>query len=114
MASGAEPGTPAFVEAQKSLEKSVQQNSSLCLPHISLGSVYLREDRYADAAAQFEAARAIDPTENSAYSHLALAYRHLGKPEKVKEVLTSLQALLEQQRSGARAPTEATNKAERK
>jgi predicted Zn-dependent protease len=105
LASGAQPGQPAFLEAQASLEKSVQLNPKLCLPHVSLGSIYLREERYADAAVQFEAARAIDPTENSAYSHLAVAYRHLGKPEKAKEVLTALQALLHQQRSGT--PTQA-------
>jgi tetratricopeptide (TPR) repeat protein len=99
--SGAAPGFPAFAEAQESLEKSVRINPSLCLPHVSLGSIYLAEERYADAAAQFEAARAIDPNENSAYSHLAVSYRHLGQPEKTKEVLSALKALLERERSGA-------------
>jgi Tfp pilus assembly protein PilF len=67
----------------------------------------LSEERYADAALQFEAARAIDPSENSAYSHLAVAYRHLGQPEKAKEVLSALQRILEQQRSGSRAQSKA-------
>ena len=107
LSSGAAPGQPAFAEAQESLEKSVKLNPALCLPHVSLGSIYLREERYADAAFQFEAARAIDPSENSAYSHLAVAYRHLGQPEKAKEVLSALQRILEQQRSGSRAPSEA-------
>lgn len=102
---GAAPGQPAYVEAQESLEKSVKLNPSLCLPHIALGSIYLREERYSEAAVQFEAARAIDPSENSAYSHLAIAYRRLGERDKAKEVLTSLQALVEQERSGARIPT---------
>jgi Flp pilus assembly protein TadD len=102
ISAGAEPGQPAFVEAQQALEKSVKLNPALCLPHVSLGSIYLREERYADAALQLEAARAIDPNENSAYSHLAVAYRRLGQPEKAKEVLSALQALLQQQRSGAR------------
>jgi Tfp pilus assembly protein PilF len=74
----------------------------------------LREERYNEAAAQFEAARAIDPSENSAYSHLALAYRRLGQPEKAKEVLSALQALLEQERSGARIPSKASLKGEPK
>ena len=102
---GAAPGQPAYVEAQESLEKSVKLNPSLCLPHIARGSIYLREERYSEAAVQFEAARAIDPSENSAYSHLAIAYRRLGERDKAKEVLTSLQALVEQERSGARIPT---------
>jgi Flp pilus assembly protein TadD len=108
ISSGAAPGQPDFVEAQSALEKAVSLNPALCLPHVSLGSLYLREERYADAAAQFEAARAIDPTENSAYSHLAVAYRHLGEPEKAKEVLTSLRAMLEQQRSGGRTQAKPT------
>jgi tetratricopeptide (TPR) repeat protein len=111
IASGAEPGQPAYVEAQESLEKSVKLNPGLCLPHISLGTIYLREQRYSDAAVEFEAARTIDPSENSAYSHLAVAYRHLGQPEKAKEVLAALQTLLEQQRSGARTQAKASDAA---
>ena len=99
---GSQPGQPSYAEAQRDLEKSVSLNPSLCLPHVSLGSIYLQEDRFADAAVQFEAARAIDPNENSAYSHLAVAYRHLGQPEKAKEALTALQELLARQRSGTR------------
>ncbi len=110
LSAGAAPGQPAYAEAQQALEKSVKLNPALCLPHISLGTIYLREERYQEAAAQFEAARAIDPGENSAYSHLAVAYRHLGQPDKAKEVLSALQALLEQQRSGARTPAKASPK----
>jgi tetratricopeptide (TPR) repeat protein len=114
IANGASPGQPAYVEAQEALERSVKLNATLCLPHIALGSIYLREERYNEAAAQFEAARAIDPSENSAYSHLALAYRRLGQPEKAKEVLSALQALLEQERFGARIPSKASLKGEPK
>ncbi len=112
LSSGAEPGQPAYIEAQRSLEKSVRLNPSLCLPHISLGSIYLSEGRYSDAIVQFEAARAIEPSENSAYSHLAVAYRRLGQVEKANEVLAALRALLDQQRSGAQIPTEASLKGE--
>lgn len=108
--SGAAPGQPAFKEAQQSLEKSVHLNAALCLPHISLGSVYMREGRYADAAVQYEAARSIDPSENSAYSHLAMAYRHLGQAEKERTVLKALQALLEQERSGSQNRANAPDK----
>jgi tetratricopeptide (TPR) repeat protein len=114
ISSGAAPGQPTFVEAQQSLEKAVRLNPALCLPHISLGSIYMREERYADAAAQFEAARAIDPSENSAYSHLAVAYRRLGQPEKAKEVVSALQVLLQQQRSGERSQVKAPDAGEPK
>jgi tetratricopeptide (TPR) repeat protein len=105
--SGAVQGQPEFAEAQTTLERSISLNPRLCLPHISLGSIYLDEERWSEAAAQFEQARAIDQNENSAYSHLAIAYRHLGQQEKAKEVLTSLKQLLIQQRAGMRVKDEA-------
>jgi hypothetical protein len=40
-----------------------------------------------------------------------VAYRHLGQPEKAKEVLAALQTLLEQQRSGARTQAKASDAA---
>jgi tetratricopeptide (TPR) repeat protein len=99
---GAAPGTPAYTEAQSSLEKSVSLNPNLCLPHISLGTIYLDEDRPAEAAGQFEKARAIDPKERSAYSHLAVAYRRLGQVDKSKEVLNALKEVIEQERQSTR------------
>jgi superkiller protein 3 len=100
--SAASPGQPAYAEAQTALEKSVRLNPKLCLAHVSLGTIYLNEDRVLEAAAQFEQARAIDPTEKSAYSHLAVAYRRLNQPEKAKEMLAELKQVLDQQRAGLR------------
>jgi tetratricopeptide (TPR) repeat protein len=99
---GAAPGTPAYVEAQTSLEKSVRLNPNLCLPHVSLGTIYLDEDRPKDAVEQFEKARAIDPKERSAYSHLAVAYRRLGQADKSKEVLNALKDVIGQERQSTR------------
>jgi tetratricopeptide (TPR) repeat protein len=111
--SGAAPGHPAYEQAQAALEKSVKLDPRLCLPHISLGSIYMNEDRLAEAAIQFEAARAVDPTEKSSYSHLAVVYRRLKQPEKSKEALTALQQVLEQERAGmkVRIDTSAEQKA---
>jgi tetratricopeptide (TPR) repeat protein len=109
--SGASPGQPAYAEAQNALEKSVRLNPRLCLAHVSLGTIYLDEDRVAEAAAQFEQARAIDPSEKSAYSHLAVAYRRLNEPEKAKAMLAELKQVLDEQRAGmrvqVRSPAEA-------
>jgi tetratricopeptide (TPR) repeat protein len=99
---GAVAGSSAYAEAQTSLEKSVRLNPNLCLPHVSLGTIYLDEDRPHDAAAQFEKAHAIDPRERSAYSHLAVAYRRLGQVDKSKEVLNALKELIEQERQSTR------------
>jgi tetratricopeptide (TPR) repeat protein len=99
---GAAPSTSAYSEAQTSLENSVRINPNLCLPHVSLGTIYLDEDRPADAAGQFEKARAIDPKERSAYSHLAVAYRRLGQVDKAKDVLNALKEVIEAERQTTR------------
>jgi len=100
--SGVEASSPEYKEAQLSLEKSVHLNPALCLPHVSLGTIYLDEDRPADAVEQFEQARAIDPTERSAYSHLAVAYRRLGNADKSRAILAALKDLIERERQNTR------------
>ena len=99
---GAHPGDAAYVEAQSSLEKSVHLNPNLCLPHISLGTIYLDEDRNMEAVEQFEKAREIDGSERSAYSHLAVAYRRLGEQDKSREILSALKGLIEHERQSTR------------
>jgi tetratricopeptide (TPR) repeat protein len=99
---GAVAGTQEYKEAQDSLEKSVHWNPNLCLPHVSLGSIYLDENRFPEAVSQLEQARAIDPTERSAYSHLAVAYRRMGQPDKSREVLNALKEMIERERRNTR------------
>lgn len=96
------PQDAAYGEAQKALEKSISLNPKLCLPHVSLATIYLDEDRPKDAVVQLELARTIDPTERSAYSHLAVAYRQLGQMDKAKEVLNSLKDLIARERQSTR------------
>jgi tetratricopeptide (TPR) repeat protein len=100
--SGAAPGQPSYAESQTALEKSVRINPKLCLPHVSLGTIYLDENRLPEAAEQFEEARSIDPSEKSAYSHLAVAYRRLNQPDKARDLLGKLKQILDQQRAGVR------------
>ena len=99
---GVAPGSPGYVEAQTALEKSVKIDPDLCLPHVSLGTIYIDESRPQDAVDQLEKARSIDPRERSAYSHLAVAYRQLGNVDKSKEVLNALKSLIEQERQSTR------------
>jgi Flp pilus assembly protein TadD len=62
-----------------------------------LGEIYVDEERYKDAINQLEQARAIDPKEKSAYSHLAVAYRRLGDTEDAKRVLGLLKDIYQQE-----------------
>jgi tetratricopeptide (TPR) repeat protein len=99
--SGAQSGTPAYNEAQVSFEKSVRLDPKACLPHVSLGKMYLDEERTAEAVAQFEQARAADPNEKSTYWQLATAYRKLGEFDKQRSALAALKSLNDQERSGS-------------
>jgi tetratricopeptide (TPR) repeat protein len=106
--SGAPTGGAAYLEAQRALEKSTSLNPGLCLPHVSLGTIYLDQDRNQDAVNQFEQARAIDSRERSAYSHLAVAYKRLGQTEKSRQVIAALKDVIEQERHSGREITSPT------
>ena len=97
MRNGAKPGEPQYAEAQSSFEKSIHLNPGLCLPHVALGEIYVDEGRFQDAVNQLEQARAIDPKEKSAYSHLAVAYRRLGDTESARRTLESLKSIYQQE-----------------
>lgn len=99
MRSGASPGSPAFAEAQAALEKSVRLNPKLSLPHVSLGSLYLEENKLEPAVNQFQQALLLDPGERSAFSHLAIAYRRLGQTDNARATLNSLKEIVEHEQS---------------
>jgi cytochrome c-type biogenesis protein CcmH/NrfG len=101
---GAHEGDPAFAEAQTYLEKAVRLDPKLVEPHVSLGTIYLRQERFQDAVDQLEQARHLDPKAKSAYSHLAIAYRRLGQQDKSKEVLVELKNINDRERTGSRQP----------
>jgi len=98
MRNGAKSGEPQYAEALASFENSVRLNPGLCLPHVALGEIYLDQERFDDAIVQLERARAIDPKEKSAYSHLAVAYRRAGKAEDARRVLNMLKDLHQAER----------------
>ncbi len=100
--SGAQPGEPVYDEAQTRLEKSTALNPDMAEPHISLGTIYLRQDNVKEAAEQLEWARRIDPNSKAACAHLAVAYRRLGQTDKAREVLLALKNINDRERNGAK------------
>ena len=92
--SGATPDTPAeFDEARGALEKAVAAQPGYSSSHIALGRVYMMLGRTADAVAQLEAARRIDPRNKALYTPLAAAYRKSGDSGKASEALAALAGL---------------------
>jgi tetratricopeptide (TPR) repeat protein len=90
---GAAPGTPEWKEAQTVLEEAVALRPAYSSSHIALGRMYLSLGRSADAVAQLETGRRIDPRNKAAYPPLAAAYQRSGESEKSKEILAALAEL---------------------
>lgn len=100
--SGAQNGDPAYAEAESRLERSTKLAPKMVEPHVSLGTIYLRQNKVAEAVEQLEMAHAIDPKSKSACAHLAVAYRRLGDSEKARKTLLALKELNDNERGGTR------------
>lgn len=95
--SGINPGDAGFAEAKGALEKSAAERPAYSRSHISLGKLYLMEDRADDAIAQLDKARDLDPRNPAVYSYLASAYRSKGDMQHAKEMLATLARLNQEQ-----------------
>ena len=95
--SGIIPGQPEFQEAQNVLEKSTVDHPNDQGSQLALGKIYLLAGRLDDAILHLEIARSLNPSDPSAYSHLAVAYRRQGKVEKAEDALTVLAQLNQKQ-----------------
>src|SRR5581483_7228719 len=91
--SGISPGQPQFEEARQALEKAVAERANYSSSQLSLGKLYLAENRANDAVAHLETARQLDPGNASVYSNLAAAYRRKGDAQKAQDALATLAKL---------------------
>jgi DNA-binding SARP family transcriptional activator len=76
-------------------------NTTFAPARVNLAKLYLKQNRLDNAIEQLEAARTLDPTDKSAYSQLAIAYRRAGDPAKAGKMLTALNRLNEEERAQA-------------
>lgn len=95
--SGVDVGQPEFSEARSALEKSIAERPDYSQSRISLAQIYLMEDRIPDAITQLDAARGLDPQNPAVYSHLAAALRRSGDRKRLREVVTILARMNQQQ-----------------
>jgi tetratricopeptide (TPR) repeat protein len=91
--SGVAPGQPEFEEARTALEKSVAERANYPSSQLSLGKLYLMDNRAMDAMTHLEIARQLNPNNPAVYSNLAVAYRKQGDLLKAQEALETLQEL---------------------
>lgn len=106
--SGVNPGDAGFAEAKAALEKSVAEHPNYARSHISLGKLYLMEDRVDDAIAQLDRARDLDSRNPAVYSYLAAAYRSKGDMQHAREMLAILARLNQEQVTAIRDSGTAT------
>jgi len=90
---GVQPGQPEFAEARDALEKAVAINPSYSSSQITLGKIYILENRIDDAIARLSAGRQLDPQNPAVYSNLAAAYRKRGDLQHEMEALAILAKL---------------------
>src|SRR3984957_12706651 len=91
--SGVSPGQAEFAEAESALEKAVRQRANDPASQLALGRVYLMNGRMGDAIAHLEAARRLEPGNQSVYDHLAKAYQRHGDVQQAQDALATLQKL---------------------
>jgi predicted Zn-dependent protease len=91
--SGVSPGQAEFAEAESALEKAVRQRANDPASQLALGRVYLMNGRMGDAIAHLEAARRLEPGNQSVYANLAKAYQRHGDVQQAQDALATLQKL---------------------
>jgi len=91
--SGVAPGQPEFEEARTALEKSVAERANYPSSQLSLGKLYLMDNRVTDAITHLEIAGQLSPNNPAVYSNLAIAYRKQGDLLKAQKALETLQRL---------------------
>jgi tetratricopeptide (TPR) repeat protein len=97
MRAGVAPGQPEFPEARTALEKAVAEHPAYSSSQISLGKLYLMEDRLDEAIAHLNIGRQLDPKNPAIYSNLAAAYRRRGDAQSAQEMLAILARLNQEQ-----------------
>jgi tetratricopeptide (TPR) repeat protein/tRNA A-37 threonylcarbamoyl transferase component Bud32 len=88
---GLERWDDALAAYQKSLK--LQESSDV---HIYVGTIYMQQQEYAEATAEFEKAAALDPTNTLAYFGLGNLYSQV---ENYEEAIRSYQSYLEREES---------------
>lgn len=108
--SGIDPKQPEFSEAVEALEKSTAEHSGYSSAQLSLGKLYLQENRLDDAIARLTIAGDLEPENPAVYSNLVIAFRKRGDTARAQEmatVLARLNALQAQKIADAKGDTKA-------
>ena len=87
---------PARVEAH--LKRAIESDPTFTPARISLGKLFMRTGRWADAAAELEQVIKLDPNLPDAYYQLGLAYMRLKRTAEAQSTLAAFKRLSETQK----------------
>lgn len=91
--SGARPGQPEFLEATEALNAAVTARPTYASAQISFSYALLLSNSTDLAIQHLEIGRQLDPKNPAVYSHLAVAYRKIGKRAEEQRALATLKHL---------------------
>ncbi len=89
------------VVVETNLMKAVKSDPKFAPARLSLGKLYLRTSRLAEAATEFENVIALDPNLAEAYYQLGLTYRRLKRSDESRVLLEKFKQLTESQKEQA-------------
>jgi Flp pilus assembly protein TadD len=76
---GIQPDQPGFSEARQALLRATRARPNFARAHATLGKLYLRENKTADAIRELELALRLDPANRPALNQLSVALRKVGR-----------------------------------
>lgn len=83
------------------LVRAVKMDETFAPARLALAKVFIRTNRYAEAAAALERVISVDPKLAEAYYHLGRAYLRLGRKEEAQATLDKFKLLSEEQKTQA-------------
>ena len=83
------------------LKQAIQLDPNLAKAHLLLAEIYARRNYYEDAVPEFEAAVRLAQDMSEAHYRLALAYKHIGRPEQAAREMEIFRLSKKDQASGS-------------
>lgn len=81
------------------LKESIALDASFVSAYMTLGKLYIRMERWSDAAREFEKAAQLDPELVEAYYHLARVYTRLNRKPEAQAISTKFKTLNDSQKA---------------
>jgi len=88
---------------EKHLRRAIELDAGLAAAHLALGRLYVREKRFAEAAAALEKTVSLQPNRAEAYYQLGQVYIRLKRADESKTALSKFKELSELEKTQTRA-----------